>query len=94
MTIKDVPQAMRTQSANRLRERIRDMLSNPFLLADQRQHLQQTLVQVDQWEGGKGAPDQPPALPPVSQPPALPPGPREPQNHVIDVAEGLSVEES
>jgi hypothetical protein len=101
LTIRDIPQDVRSRGAERLRSKLRDLLSNPFLPEDQRKVLESKLSEVANWEKGnhRSEPVAPPAS--LAAPSALEPGPRnalvqlprQPQHHSISLTEDLSVEE-
>lgn len=55
ISIKQVPQDLRSKGAEKLRGHLREMLSNPFLPAEQRAVLESKLGDVAAWESGKAA---------------------------------------
>lgn len=106
LTIKDVPQELRTKGAAKLRGQIRDLLANPFIPKDQRAVLESKMNEVAAWEAGAAATAAPvapeePQMALRALAPELPPAPvrnalvqlplRQPQHHTIEVAESLTV---
>lgn len=90
LTIYEVPPEIRAKGAAQARQQLHMLLSNPHLTEPQRKDLLDRLAWVAKWE----AADVGEILPrpePAPAPPALPP--REPQHHVVEVSETLTIQE-
>ena len=92
LTIHDVPPEMRARGAAQARQQLHMLLSNPHITASQRKDLLERLAWVSRWEAGnvEDICPRPDAQP---EPPPAPPA-REPENHVVELSETLTVAES
>lgn len=48
----DIPQAIRTEAANKVREQLRTSLVNPAYTEDQRKEVLKAIERLTQWEAG------------------------------------------
>jgi hypothetical protein len=94
LTIHDVPPEIRAKGAAQARQQLHMLLSNPHITAEQQKDLRDRLAWIARWEAAKVDDICPP--PNAPPPPPAPPAPpaRAPQNHVVEVAETLTVEDS
>jgi hypothetical protein len=89
LTIYDVPPEIRAKGAAQARQQLHMLLSNPHLTAEHKKDLLERLAWISKWESANveeivPRPEAPPAAPP-------PPPAREPQNHIVELEETLTV---
>jgi hypothetical protein len=53
LSVKDLTPEQRKEGADKARERLRALLANPFVTADQVDQVHARLVAVDKWERGE-----------------------------------------
>ena len=58
----DLTPAQRRKGAGVARDRLRSLMGNPFLTADQKAHLQNEMHRLDLWEKGTLDPSNPPKV--------------------------------
>lgn len=87
ITINQVPQDLRSKAADKLRGKLREMLANPFIPADQRAVLEGQVKEVAAWEAGKATVAELPKAPePAEEPKPVKTAPPPIRNALVQLA--------